>query len=851
MKRQMACFAGLLLMLCWAAQGFAAPAGKITKLQGRVDITSPGTSARSANTGDSILVGDIIRTKSNAKAEIEFSDGSIIRLAPGSRVEINEYMMDKKQNRGVFNLFRGKIQNIVKKSRGFFGFGKSNRYEVHTPTAVCGVRGTDYFSSYVRGASNFIFKEGSGYGYNKNRPDQVMQIQAGQALTVIGADQPPVVRIATPAEIEQHGQDTAAPENGDKGGEKGDGKPGEQGDSKGQPDGDGNSDNPQGYKRADDGGEMQDRNPGPNDGQRPDDRGPGDDGRGSGMAGDRPEGDHHDGAKPKMARRGDRGGDYGPRGDNYRGDMGGDYGPHGNFGPGPGNFEGGDPMFFGPGPGGFEGGDPMFFGPGPGGFEGGDPMFFGPGPGGFNGGDPMFFKSGPDFFGPALFLADGSFNDMFMPMLFGFFGPDSYTLFDPMVLPWEVESVNPNLTTNYRLAGDWSNGYSIQLYGEWNTQTMQFPEQYIDIVEGSLDAQRYFYGSAGGVWHSGVIEGEILMDWIGQDGSAGVLTGDMAGSYAADGIWQSNWVSLDTIQLSAAGTATYNSSDPIPDPKVMYYDSSAGRTFNAGGGTIQILNPDGGFVGGFISVPGVNWGIYRGEVNGTFTGTVADNWKMSVEFRTPKDPPFERYHWAELYGSQWSGDKISGKFAGAWINFTSAVSGVMGGKLYGEYDPLDYSNIWDLVIGGTMIDTNKFLEMVGEIGGTPNVAALDKLKIPRFEIGRTNLAGNNGNLNVAMNNVIFFAYTAGQSPSIWAAKSVSGTYSDNPATGDQVLLNGAGFSSVAFNVERWAGSAGDKWAAKVNGSGTVGGYSVNMKGGAAGSIDSSTNFSGTGAGVAR
>jgi len=41
-----------------------------------------------------------------------------------------------------------------------------------------------------------------------------------------------------------------------------------------------------------------------------------------------------------------------------------------------------------------------------------------------------------------------------------------------------------------------------------------------------------------------------------------------------------------------------------------------------------------------------------------------------------------------------------------------------------------------------MIDTNKFLEMVGEIGGAPNVAALDKLKIPRFEIGRTDLAGN-------------------------------------------------------------------------------------------------------------
>jgi len=159
MKRQMACFAGLLLMLCWTAAVWAAPVGKFTKVKGRVDITSPGASARPAHTGDSVRVGDILRTKSRARAEIRFNDGSIMRLASGSRVEINEYMTGKKQSRGIFRLFRGKIQNIVKKSRGFFGFKKRNRYEVHTPTAVCGARGTNYFSSHIRGASNFIFKD--------------------------------------------------------------------------------------------------------------------------------------------------------------------------------------------------------------------------------------------------------------------------------------------------------------------------------------------------------------------------------------------------------------------------------------------------------------------------------------------------------------------------------------------------------------------------------------------------------------------------------------------------------------------------------------------------------------------
>jgi hypothetical protein len=43
-----------------------------------------------------------------------------------------------------------------------------NRYEVHTPTAVCGVRGTDFFMYYEKGESGATFKEGFGYGYNKN-----------------------------------------------------------------------------------------------------------------------------------------------------------------------------------------------------------------------------------------------------------------------------------------------------------------------------------------------------------------------------------------------------------------------------------------------------------------------------------------------------------------------------------------------------------------------------------------------------------------------------------------------------------------------------------------------------------
>ena len=116
----------ILTLLPLVAQ--AAPIGEFSKVEGRVDITSPGGSARPVETGDVVSVGDIIRTKSGSKAEITFIDESIIRIAQRSRVEIDEYMVEEDNRSGMFNLFRGKIQNIVKKSGGIFGFRKKNKY---------------------------------------------------------------------------------------------------------------------------------------------------------------------------------------------------------------------------------------------------------------------------------------------------------------------------------------------------------------------------------------------------------------------------------------------------------------------------------------------------------------------------------------------------------------------------------------------------------------------------------------------------------------------------------------------------------------------------------------------------
>lgn len=210
MKRKLLGLVILALLLFVPLMVHAATAGKFTSVEGNVDVTSPGKEARPANIGDPLNVGDIIRTKSKAKCEVAFPDGSILRLAENSRLRVNDFVQEKGERNATLDLFRGKIQNVVMAVTG--AASGQSKYEIHTPTAVVGVRGTILFVYHQAGVTGAAFKEGTGYGYSLNRPGDIRTIHAGQAMTVSNPNVPPVVRPATVLEMNQHRKDTAPAE---------------------------------------------------------------------------------------------------------------------------------------------------------------------------------------------------------------------------------------------------------------------------------------------------------------------------------------------------------------------------------------------------------------------------------------------------------------------------------------------------------------------------------------------------------------------------------------------------------------------------------------------------------------
>ena len=179
----------------------AAPVGTFTKVEGKVDILRLSeVAAVPVQTGDPVSLGDAIRTKRNGKAEIQFRDESVIQLAPETRITIDEYSFrgENTREKGLIGLFRGKMRAIVAKLKAtVVSVSRTDAgFNVKTPTAIAGVKGTDFIVYYERGVTGVIFIDGEGYVYNPALPGRIVPVKAGQASLVTGGEPPTQIQPA-------------------------------------------------------------------------------------------------------------------------------------------------------------------------------------------------------------------------------------------------------------------------------------------------------------------------------------------------------------------------------------------------------------------------------------------------------------------------------------------------------------------------------------------------------------------------------------------------------------------------------------------------------------------------------
>ena len=116
--------------------------GKVDTLEGRVEI-QPGKTKKweALDVETKIYQKDTIKTGEDSRAKISFIDESIVSIGPEATIEIEKliYTPAKNYRETALRLLIGKARFNV--ARLFSG---NSKFEVYTPTAIAGVKGTNF-----------------------------------------------------------------------------------------------------------------------------------------------------------------------------------------------------------------------------------------------------------------------------------------------------------------------------------------------------------------------------------------------------------------------------------------------------------------------------------------------------------------------------------------------------------------------------------------------------------------------------------------------------------------------------------------------------------------------------------
>jgi hypothetical protein len=137
-----------------AGQGTPAlpTAGKVTNLVPIVNLIHE-TRTTPASTSAVVYWGDIVNTGHLARARVALNDGSILNIGSDTNMTITRHDAGAQQTELELNYgrVRAKAVKLVKPDA---------KFEIHTPTGVAGVVGTEWFMSYELHVTRVLVFEG-------------------------------------------------------------------------------------------------------------------------------------------------------------------------------------------------------------------------------------------------------------------------------------------------------------------------------------------------------------------------------------------------------------------------------------------------------------------------------------------------------------------------------------------------------------------------------------------------------------------------------------------------------------------------------------------------------------------
>lgn len=143
---RIACKALIIHVLLISTGAQAATVFGIVELaEGEAHVIDAGGRITTPLIGDKVTEGSTLITGPDGELHIETADDGLVALRPNTRLRVDEYRANGDgTDRQLLSLVKGTFRSIS----GWIGRNNPGRYEIRTPTATMGIRGTDHEPAY-------------------------------------------------------------------------------------------------------------------------------------------------------------------------------------------------------------------------------------------------------------------------------------------------------------------------------------------------------------------------------------------------------------------------------------------------------------------------------------------------------------------------------------------------------------------------------------------------------------------------------------------------------------------------------------------------------------------------------
>lgn len=183
----------MAILLLMSINSFAKPVGKILELSGDIDITSMKTGKRIIPEEGTVIDGnDKIRTGRKSFVSIVLNDGSKLFIREISVLYVHDIKLNLTDQPTRIQIITGKLRVIAAKTM------KGNSVVVYTPTAIAGVRGTDFGIIATQLETRVVIFQGKVEVANKDKNILKSYILKDREETKVTYQQPPEAPVVVP-----------------------------------------------------------------------------------------------------------------------------------------------------------------------------------------------------------------------------------------------------------------------------------------------------------------------------------------------------------------------------------------------------------------------------------------------------------------------------------------------------------------------------------------------------------------------------------------------------------------------------------------------------------------------------